>query len=328
VDSLVLGFGTSASGPWTEVTGTANLVSGSKINGNWQLSWDVSGLKDGNYYVLIRATDAAGNKGFSTATSYTVKNTVADTQRPIVKITAPGSGSQLKGTAVFQISAADNVGINNVVLGYRTSTQEPWTEVESAKLISGTTTKGNWQQSWDVSGLQNGTYQVLFKVTDAAGNMGFSESFTYPVKNQVQLPVGSLIQNGDFSADLQGWVNKNNSAKISADSAGNSALTNTANYDFFQEINLPPGNYRINARTHAGTSQKAALLVVVFYQADGSHTTAYVFKHQHTIKTWETMQEMDIQVPDSVVKARFFLSVEPGDSGYHHFDDVTLTAVR
>jgi len=311
------------------VAGAANLVSGNKTNGNWQLNWDVSGLNDGTYYVLVRATDAAGNMGFSTASNYAVKNIVPDTHKPIVKITAPTSGSQLKGTAVFQVSASDNVGVDSLVLGYRTDTTGPWTEVAgAANLVSGNKINGNWQLNWDVSELQDGTYYVLARATDAAGNMGFSESFTYPVKNQAQLPAVSLIQNGDFSAGLQGWTNKNNSAKINTDSAGNPALTNAANYDFFQEINLPPGNYQINARTHAGTSKKAALLVVVFYQADGSHTTAYVFKHQHTSKTWETMQEMDIQVPDSVVKARFFLTVEPGDSGYHHFDNVTLTAVR
>ncbi len=329
VDSLVLGYGTSASGPWTEVAGAANLVSGTKEDGNWQLSWDVSGLEDGTYYVKARATDAAGNMGFSTAASYEIKNIVPDTQRPVVKMTAPTSGSELKDTAVFQVSASDNVGVDSLVLGYGTSASGPWTEVAgAANLVSGTKEDGNWQLSWDVSGLEDGTYYVKARATDAAGNMGFSTAASYVVKNQASLPAGNLIENGDFSSNLQGWSNKNNSAKISRDSSGNPALTNTANYDFFQEINLQSGNYKINARTHAGTSQKAAMIVIVFYQADGSHTTAYAFKHQHTGKTWEPMQEMNIHVPATVVKARIFLTVEPGDSGYHHFDDVTLTAVR
>ncbi len=329
VDSLVLGFGTSTKGPWTEVAGAANLVGGTKENGNWQISWDVSGLEDGTYYVLARGTDAAGNMGFSSVTNYTVKNIVPDTERPVVKVNSPASGSQLKDTAVFEVSAGDNAGVDSLVLGFGTSTKGPWTEVAgAANLVGGTKENGNWQLSWDVSGLQDGNYYVKARAIDAAGNMGFSSATNYIVKNQAPLPAGNLIENGDFSSNLQGWSNKNNSAKISRDSSGNPALTNTANYDFFQEINLQPGNYKLNARTHAGTSQKAAMVVVVFYQADGSHKTASAFKHQHTGKTWEPMQEMKIQVPDTVVKARIFLTVEPGDSGYHHFDDVTLTAVR
>ncbi|AGL03389.1 Ig-like domain-containing protein [Desulfoscipio gibsoniae] len=331
VDNLVLGYGPSANGPWTEVKGTSELKSGTDASGNWQLSWDVSGLKDGTYYVLARATDAAGNMGFSTPFSYEVKNTVPDTQRPVVKITAPASGAQLNGTAVFQVTASDNVGVDNLVLGYGPSANGPWTEVKGAsELKSGTDASGNWQLNWDVSGLKDGTYYVLAKAIDAAGNMGFSAPLTYEVKNQAQAPApaGNLIENGDFSAGLQGWLNKNNSAKISRDSSGNPALTNTFNYDFFQEINLQPGNYKLNARTYAGTSQKAAMIVIMFYHRDGSHTTDYVFKHQHTGKGWQSINEMNIKVPATVVKARIFLTVESGDNGYHHFDDVTLTAVK
>lgn len=254
-----------------------------------------------------------------------------DTQRPVVKINAPASGGQLNGTAVFQVSASDNVGVDNLVLGYGPSANGPWTEVKGAsELKSGTDASGNWQLNWDVSGLKDGTYYVLAKAIDAAGNMGFSAPLTYEVKNQAQAPApaGNLIENGDFSAGLQGWLNKNNSAKISRDSSGNPALTNTFNYDFFQEINLQPGNYKLNARTYAGTSQKAAMIVIMFYHRDGSHTTDYVFKHQHTGKGWQSINEMNIKVPATVVKARIFLTVESGDNGYHHFDDVTLTAVK
>ncbi|TYO96451.1 Ig-like domain-containing protein [Desulfallas thermosapovorans] len=342
VDKLVLGYGPSAKGPWTEFKGTAELKSGSATEGNWELSWDVSGLADGTYYVLARATDAAGNMVFSPAAAYEVKNAVPepepeepeppqDTQRPVVKVNAPATGSQLKGTAVFQVSASDNTGVDKLVLGYGPSAKGPWTEFKgTAELKSGSATEGNWELSWDVSGLADGTYYVLARATDAAGNMGFSPAAKYEVKNKVEnpAPAGNLIQNGDFSAGLQGWSNKNNSAKISRDSAGNPALTNTSNYDFFQEISLKPGNYKLNARTHAGNSKKAAMIVVVYYYRDGSHSTEYAFKHQHAGRTWESMREMAIKVPSTVVKARVFLTVEPGDNGYHHFDDVTLTAVK
>jgi len=213
--------------------------------------------------------------------------------------------------------------VNSLVLSYSTSATGPWTEVAgTANLLSGTKEDGNWQLSWDVSDLKDGTYYVLVRATDAAGNMGSSTASNYVIRNQVT--VGNLIVNGDFSAGLQGWVNKNNSAQIRLDSTGNPALTNTFNYDFFQEIILQPGNYKLNARTHAGTSQKGAMILVVFYQQDGSHTTDYVFRHQYAGKTWESMQEMNINVPATVVKVRIFLTIESGDNGYNYFDDVTV----
>jgi len=81
----------------------------------------------------------------------------SDTQRPVVKLTAPTSSNQLRDTAVIQVSASDNTGVDSLVLGYSTSASGPWTEVAgTANLVSGSKVNGNWQLSWDVSDLKDG----------------------------------------------------------------------------------------------------------------------------------------------------------------------------
>jgi len=243
-----------------------------------------------------------------------------DTEAPHAAITAPAGGSALKDTVTMEVDAGDNVGVTQVTLAYAAGAQGSWKTIGKANLVSGNETEGTWQLVWDVSGIQNGTYYVRATTTDEAGNTSTSEPVACEINN-----IKNLIVNGDFSAGTSGWVNKNNTAEINTDSNGNKYLTNTYNFRFYQDLNLEPGVYKLNAKTRKGTAEKGARVVVRYFHRNGSDSFD-TFKYQNSGTGWESMPEMTLEVPSTATTTRIYLSAVPGDSGTQHFDDITLTA--
>jgi hypothetical protein len=253
--------------------------------------------------------------------SFALKNrTASDTKSPPqVNITAPGGGSVLSGNTVnLEAAASDDTGVSRVTFAWAADQQGPWTNIGEATLSSGSSTTGAWRLSLDISGMQNGAYYLKATAQDAAGNTASSSLVSFEI-------IRSLLVNGDFTNGTSGWANINNSAKINS-SGSNKYLTNNYNFDFYQELNLKPGVYKLKAKTKKGTSTAGARIVVQFRQADGKKTAPYDFTYRNTGSGWESMPEMTIQVPSSAVITRIYLLANPGSSGTQHFDDLFLTA--
>ena len=154
------GSGTSFSAPC--VAGVAALV----ISANPGLS--ATGVMD----ILKQTADDLGAPGWDSSYGYgrvnayeavlaAGGNPAPDTTPPIVAITSPVSGTTVSGITSINVSASDNVGVTKVELYINGS------------LVS-TSTSATLTFSWNTTLAINGSYTLLAKAYDAAGNSSSS----------------------------------------------------------------------------------------------------------------------------------------------------------
>jgi len=177
--------GSTLSGTATITAGASDNVGVSKVEiyangtllfaGNsspYSYSWNTKSVANGSYALIAKAYDAAGNVGQSGSVSVTVFN---DTTVPTVSITAPSAGSTVSGTVAVTASASDNVGVSKVEI-YRSGT-----------LLS-TVSASPYSYSWNTKSVTNGSYPLMAKAYDAAGNVGQSANVTVTVNNDTTVP--------------------------------------------------------------------------------------------------------------------------------------------
>ena len=123
----------------------------------WNFSWDSTKAGNGTYTLLAKAYDPAGNVGTSAAVSVTVQNSVPDTTPPTVAITSPTSGSTVSGVVPVSVNATDNVSVAKV-------------EFYVNGTLMATDTASPYNFSWNTSGLAVGSYTLMAKAYDQAGN--------------------------------------------------------------------------------------------------------------------------------------------------------------
>ncbi|HAU32211.1 MAG TPA: hypothetical protein DCW46_08165, partial [Desulfotomaculum sp.] len=244
-----------------------------------------------------------------------------DTQNPQVELTSPAANSVLTNDSVaLQAAASDNKGVGSLSFSYSVDRQN-WTGIGLAELAGGNGLSGTWKIIWNIKDLKDGVYYLRAIARDDAGNTVVSA----PVSCEVRHAPANLIINGNFNlGGTQGWVNLNNSVKINS-SNGNYYLTNTYNWNFYQNLTLTPGVYKLTARTKKGTSTKGARIVVQFRFDNGTKTAPYDFGYKNAGTGWESMPAMTIKVPAGASVTRIYLL--SGGSGNQHFDDLTLTAI-
>jgi len=130
-----------------------SFITATVTGSNWSLT--SSGLADGSYDLVARATDSAGNTVDSATTSITV-----DTTPPTVSITTP----------------ADGVFIASSSLTFTGSESDDTTNVESVQVSidSGPFLDAVITNSWEfaIGGLADGARTAIARATDTAGNVG------------------------------------------------------------------------------------------------------------------------------------------------------------
>jgi len=306
---------------WIDI-GNAEPAGGDGLSGTWKITWDIKNLQDGSYYLRAIAKDAAGNTTVSTPVACKINHAAnaVDTQNPRVELTSPAANSVLTNeSAALQASASDNKGVGSLSFSYSVD-QQNWTGIGLAELAGGDRLSGTWKITWDIKDLKDGVYYLRAIARDDAGNTTVSTSVACDIKHAS----GNLIVNGDFSQGIKGWVNLNNSAKVNSTN-GNYYLTNKYNWDFYQNLNLSPGTYKLTARTKKGTSAKGARIVIQFRFSNGTKTAPYDFGYKNAGTGWESMPAMTIKVPAGASVTRIYLLSNV--SGTQHFDDLTLTAI-
>ena len=322
VSSLAFAYAANPNSNWVDV-GDAQLAAGAAKEGTWRLAWDVTNISSGTYYVRATAVDAAGNKSVSEPVPYELN---PDTDSPTAAVTAPSSGSDLKGTVNLDSRAVDNVGVSSLAVAYAANPNGTWTHVGDAQLAAGTAKEGTWRLAWDVTNINSGTYYVRATAVDAAGNKSISEPVAYKV-NPVTAPV-NMISNGDFSAGTAGWTNLNNAGTIRTASDGNKYLANSYNFDVFQEFSPASGEYKLNIKTMQGSANTGARVVIQFRDAGGNKTVPYDLEYTNRGSGWEAMPETTVQVPTGVKVMRIYLLAGSGTTGTQYFDDVTLLPAK
>jgi len=142
----------------------------------YNFSWNTLNSPNGAYTLVAKAYDAAGNVGQSAAVSVTVFN---DKTAPAVAIGSPVAGSKASGTVTVSASATDNVGVQKVNFYlnghlYHSATTAPYSF------------------SWNTLNSPNGSYTLVAKAFDAAGNVGQSAAVSVTVLNDTTAPILSL----------------------------------------------------------------------------------------------------------------------------------------
>jgi chitinase len=165
--------------------------------------------------------------------AFNANNSSSDTTAPTVSIIAP-SNSTISGTTTVSISASDNVGVTKVEL-----------YISGALAYTGNSASSSY--SWNTTSVANGTYTLLAKAYDAAGNVGQSTSKSVTVSNQVSdstaptasitSPVSNSTVSGNVTVNISASDNVgvskvelyiNNSLRYAGTSANCSYTWNTA----------------------------------------------------------------------------------------------------
>jgi len=162
-------------------------------------SWDTTGATDGSHPLVAKAYDAAANVGTSATVTVTVDNTL-----PSVSISAPTSGSYLRGIVTISAAASDANGVSQV--GFY---------LDGGLL--GTDGTSPYSFSWDTSTATEALHSLVAKAMDAASNVGTSAAVsatvdrTAPIANaglaRLVSPGTTITLDGSKSADANGIAN-------------------------------------------------------------------------------------------------------------------------
>lgn len=134
----------------------------------FSFSWDSMSVSDGPHSLVVKAYDAAGNKGNSDPVSIVVDNTA-----PSISLTSPTSGATVSGTVALAADASDANQISLVEFFD-----------ETAKSL-GIDNSAPYSISWDSTTIANGTHSLYAKAADMAGNIKTSANISITVNNQI-----------------------------------------------------------------------------------------------------------------------------------------------
>ena len=147
----------------------------------FSVQWDTTTAGSGSHQLTAVARDAAGN--FTTSAVVTVSVSNADSQAPVVAITAPASGATISGITTLSADASDNVGVVGVQF-----------RVDGAN-VGAEDTSAPYSLGWSSSTVANGTHSLTAVARDAAGNSTVSAARSVTVSNgggDTQAPSASM----------------------------------------------------------------------------------------------------------------------------------------
>ena len=142
-------------------------------------AWDTTSSSDGVYDLRVITTDNVGN----TFTSATIANVRIDNLAPTGSVTAPTSGSIIKGTVVVASDSADGgSGVASALFQRSPAGANTWTNVATADTTS------PYSASWVTV---DGLYDLRVTTTDRSGNTVTSALVT-SVRADNTLPTGAV----------------------------------------------------------------------------------------------------------------------------------------
>ncbi len=188
-------------------------------------------------------------------------SSTADTSAPTVSISSPTNNAAISGTVTISTNASDTVGVSKVEFYVNGS-------------VMATDTSTPYVYSWDTSAVAAGTYSLMAKAYDAAGNVAQSGTVTVSVVKDTTIPTVSLTAPAN-NVSVSGTVTITASA---ADNVGinkveyykNNVLLaagNVAPYSSnWNTLSEPNGTFMITARAYdaaGNVGQSAAVAVTV-----------------------------------------------------------------
>lgn len=159
----------------TPFSGTGAAQGASPYDASMVTTATLTGLDPGkSYYFAVTAYNASGAES-----PYSNIVNVSEASPPTVSITAPAANTTISGTVSVTASATDNVGVTKV-------------EYYLNGVLKSTDTSTPYVYSLDTAVLASGTYTLMAKAYDAAGNVGQSSNVSVTVVNDATAPTVSL----------------------------------------------------------------------------------------------------------------------------------------
>lgn len=198
----------------TGLIGTATSTSSIYLI-RWDPSYDPTNLREGNYTIIARAIDGAGN---ATQASVPIK---IDSTPPAVSLTAPSNNTTVTNRVQVKATATDNNKIRSVVFS--------WTNTNTGDsgpiYVSRSIGANQWSTVWDVTKIPSGVYQLVANANDMAG-WGTDSA---PVAVTVNNP---LIQ-ATVTPDAYKTANDITSVNVTATTSNATVTTTTATSSSF-----------------------------------------------------------------------------------------------
>ena len=230
----------------------------------------VSGLDPAqNYSFAVVAYNTSGLES-----SYSNIVTVPGSGSMTTAVTAPANNATVSGTFSVAASATDTVGVTKV-------------EFYVNSALQATDTVTPYIYSWNTSALASGTYTLMTKAYNAAGNVSQSGNVVVAVVNDTIAPTVSLTAPGN-SSTLSGTV------AITASASDNVGVSNVEFYSNgillfagnvspytynWNTASVANGSYTLTARAYdnAGNiSQSSNVLVTVFNDSTAPTVTDFM----------------------------------------------------
>ncbi len=237
--------------------GTGAVEGASPIDVHNQTTTTVSGLDPSRtYYFVVTAYNTAGLESI-----YSSIVTILESAPPTVAVSAPANNANVSGTVSVTASASDNVGVTKV-------------EFYVNGVLKATDTTTPYVYSWNTSSLVSGTYSLMTKAYDAAGNVGQSANVSVAVVNDTTAPIVSLtspVNNSTVSGTVTISANASDNVGVSkVEFYQNGALLAASNvipYSFnWNTSTVTNGSYTLTAKAYDASNnigQSASLLVTV-----------------------------------------------------------------
>jgi len=249
-DTSVTGYKVNynADSATTPFSGTGSIQGASPYDAKKVTTATLTGLDPSRaYYFAVTAYNASG-----TASSYSNVVTVSEAVPPTVSITSPAANATISGTVSVTASATDNVGVTKV-------------EYYLNGALKTTDTSTPYVYSLSAASLASGTYTLMAKAYDAAGNVGQSSTVSVTVVNDTTAPTVSLTSPAN-NATVSGTTTITASA---SDNVGVSKVEFYRSGVLLSASNVAPFSYGWNTTTVANGSYT---LTVKAYDNTGNVT--------------------------------------------------------
>lgn len=142
-------------------------------------TWTTSLPQNGLHTLTAVARDAKGKTATAAVVTVTVNN--ADTTLPTVSLTSPANGAQVIGALTVSATASDNVGVAGV------------TFLRNGNALGPEDTTAPYAITVQTDHTQNGSWTLVARARDAAGNQKSSSSRTVTVANPVPDAVAPTV---------------------------------------------------------------------------------------------------------------------------------------
>jgi hypothetical protein len=255
-DSLTLPF-----------NGTGASEGASPVDATSSNNATITGLDPSHaYYFAVTAYNASGESTYSNIVS------VPELVSPTVSLTSPANNASVSGTVSVNASASDNLGVTKV-------------EFYVNGTLKSTDTSTPYLYSWNTSSLTAGSYTLMAKAYDAAGNVGQTTNLSVTIVNDTVSPTVSVTapaNNATVSGNISVTANADDNVGVSKvefyeDGALLSA-TNIAPYSYsWNSTTVTDGTHTLYAKAYdAAGNIKQSSNVTVTVRNDNTPPTVSI----------------------------------------------------